>query len=190
MSEKIISRNESQFLDFLKSLFIEFSANIDQNAPVNMEPYDLESRLLRTFPKTINVVSMKGKKIVKPYNGILLQNDLNDLEDEDVLDRAVLILRRRIHNIDRERLPRDLTPAALIKGECKIPQSLINFYSKIISKKYPAKISSSVERFAKSFLEDLSYAVTNGTSAFPSHRIYYRSVESCISSNANRVVSK
>jgi uncharacterized protein (DUF2344 family) len=78
------------------------------------------------------------------------------------LDRAVLILRKRIRNIGRRRLPDDLTTDALLKGKCDVPQTLLNFYSIIISTKYPAKMSKNVERLAKTLSEDLIYAVTNG----------------------------
>lgn len=103
---------------------------------------------------------MHGKKIVKPYNGVLIKNF--DVLEEDILDSAVLILRKRIRAIERRRLPDDLTTDALLKGECEVPQTLIEYYSKIISTKYPTKTSNNVERLAKSFSEDLIYAVTKG----------------------------
>jgi hypothetical protein len=113
----IIKSSKCYFLNFLKSLFVEFASNLDANTSIDVEPYSLESRLLKTFPKKINVVTMNGKKIVKPYNGMMIENDLDLLEEEDILDRAVLILRKRIRNIERRRLPDDLTTDALLKGE-------------------------------------------------------------------------
>jgi hypothetical protein len=40
---------------------------------------------------------------------MMIENDLDLLEEEDVVDRAVLILRKRIRKIERRRLPDDLT---------------------------------------------------------------------------------
>jgi hypothetical protein len=100
---------------------------------------------------------------------MMIENDLDLLEEEDILDRAVLILRKRIRNIERRRLPDDLTTDALLKGECDVPQTLLNFYSTIISTKYPAKMSKNVERLAKSLSEDLIYVVTNGNMKTSKH---------------------
>lgn len=163
VSENIIKKKNSYFITFLHALFAESVANLDPTKSTGVEPYNFESRLLKTFPKKINVVTMNGKKIVKPYTGVLIQTDYNTLEEDDILDRAVLILRKCIRDIKRKRLPDDLTADSLIKGECDVPQKLIDFYSQIISTKYPAKLSKNVARTAKSFSEDLIYAVTNGT---------------------------
>jgi hypothetical protein len=100
---------------------------------------------------------------------MMIENDLDLLEEEDILNRAVLILRKRIRNIERRRLPDDLTTDALLKGECDVPQTLLNFYSTIISTKYPAKMSKNVERLAKSLSEDLIYVVTNGNMKTSKH---------------------
>lgn len=104
---------------------------------------------------------MNGKKIVKSYSGVLITTDLDILEENDILNRAVLILRKYIRKKPK-RLPENLTADFLIKGECDVPQELISFYSKIISTKYPSKISRNVAKTAKSLSEDLIYAVTNG----------------------------
>jgi hypothetical protein len=40
---------------------------------------------------------------------MMIENDLDLLEEEDILDRAVLILKKPIRNIERRRLPDDLT---------------------------------------------------------------------------------
>jgi hypothetical protein len=74
-----------------------------------VEPYSFENRLLKTFPKKNKHSHYQLEKIVKPYNGMMIENDLDLLEEEDILDRAVLILRKRIRNIERRRLPDDLT---------------------------------------------------------------------------------
>lgn len=100
--------------------------------------------------------------MVKPYVGVVIKNDFNSLEENDILDRAVLILRKCIRDIKPQRLPEDLTTDILINGECDIPEKLTNFYSQIISTKYPTKQSKNVSRIAASLSQDLIYAVSNG----------------------------
>ncbi|GBP23658.1 hypothetical protein EVAR_80275_1 [Eumeta japonica] len=104
---------------------------------------------------------MNGKNC-QTLHGVLIKTDYNALQEDDILDRAALILRKIIRNIKPTRLPEDLTTDSLIKGECDVPQQLIKFYSQLISTKYPVKLSNNVARTAKSFSEDLIYAVTNG----------------------------
>lgn len=105
---------------------------------------------------------MNNKKVVNPYTGFLVKNDLDTLEKQDILDKAVLILRSEIRDIKRNPLPDKLTTQDLLRGECDNPKVLLDFYSKLICSTFRRKRNSNVDRVVKSFSEDLIYAVSNG----------------------------
>ena len=71
-------------------------------------------------------MTLKNKKVVKPYTGVLLKNnDIDLLEKQEILQRAAINLRQEINQIERKPLPDELKTTDLIKGECDIPISLI-----------------------------------------------------------------
>lgn len=185
--ENIIKKKKCYFLSFLESLFATSIINLDPTKSLQVDSYRFENRLLKKYGKEISIVTMNGKKIVKTYSGVLIKTDLDILEEEDILNRAVLILRKYIRNIKPKRLPEDLTTDILINGECDIPQELISFYSKIISSKYPAKISKNVARTAKSFSEDLIYAATNGNIKTSKHITLGMAIKSL--TNSKKIVN-
>lgn len=163
VSDNIIKKRESFFLDYLITLYMK-------NLPDEMQEYmhqyayRLESRLLDSFPKKLAIVTMENKKVVKPYDGILLRTDLFKMEENDILDRAALIIRTEISNLNTTKLPDKLTANDLIGGECaNIPQSLTRFHSQLLSGKNTRRKRSNItNRLVKSFSEDCVYAVTKG----------------------------
>lgn len=58
---------------------------------------------------------MNSKKVVKLYAGVLVKNDLDTIEKQDILDRAVLILRSEIRGMHHNPLPDKLTTKDLIR---------------------------------------------------------------------------
>lgn len=78
--ENVIEKKQCFFLSFLKSLFIDSAKGEITDISADIEPYSLEKRLLEAFPKKIAVVSMNSKKVLKPYAGVLVKNDLETIE--------------------------------------------------------------------------------------------------------------
>lgn len=77
--------------------------------------------------------------------------------------RAALILRQEIQSIQQNKLPDPLNAANLIKGECDIPENVIDFYLNLLNgPNYRRKRGNNGNRLAKSFSEDIIYAVSNG----------------------------
>ncbi|KAG5866440.1 hypothetical protein JTB14_015344 [Gonioctena quinquepunctata] len=148
--------------EYSKASFYRLCEGESTGVSADIEPYNLENRLLDAFPKKIAVVSMNTKKVVKPYAGVLIKNDLETIGKQDILDRAVLILRSEIRDMERNPLPDKLTTKDLLTGECDSPKLLLDFYSKLICSSFRRKRNSNVTRLAESFSEDLIYAVSNG----------------------------
>ncbi|CAH0558581.1 unnamed protein product [Brassicogethes aeneus] len=72
-----VSKNIIKNHDFLNSLFAGCVANHDPSKSSHVEPYNFESKLLNTFPKKINVVTMNGK-----YGHCCSYRVLEELETE------------------------------------------------------------------------------------------------------------
>lgn len=102
------------------------------------------------------------KENVKPYNGHLVQNDIDMLDKHDILDRALLILKSEIQTIEKRLLANEPTAEDLIRGECTIPPLLSDFYSKLICSSFRRKNNKNVQRVAQSFSADVIYAATKG----------------------------
>ena len=93
----------------------------------NFSTRHLEERLLSTFKRKINVISFNNNKIVKPYSGVFLDNNLIELETQDILQRAAIILRDEVLKIKANKLPDKLTSNDLITGECSVPKTVNDF---------------------------------------------------------------
>ena len=158
VSENIVKKEQSFFLSFLHTIFIDYLKKNDQESS-HVEAYHLESRLLKTFPKQINILTVSGKKIVKPYKGVILRSDILKIEKDDILQRAALILRNEIMNIKVKKLPE----TDLIRGECDIPSPVIEFYSTLLAgKSHRRRRSIHLKRTVEVLSSDVIFAVSNG----------------------------
>ena len=74
------------------------------------------------------------------------------MEKEDILQRAALILRHEIREIEHRPLPDQLKIVDLINGEFALPTSLTRFYETLLTRS-----SSNNKRISESFSADLIY---------------------------------
>ena len=164
--EHVIGKKSCFLLNFFIRLYVDTLREAREeyereDLSINLEANcHLEEKLLQTFPKEITIVTLRKKKIVKPCTGVLLKgNDLDALEKQDILQRAALILRREINEIEHQPLPDQLKMSDLIKGECILPTSLRCFYETVLNgPNYRRKSSANSKRFTESFSADLIYA--------------------------------
>lgn len=54
----VIGKNKCFYTFYSESMFIEFTKNYATDPAVNVEPYNLEKRLLEKFPKKITIVTV------------------------------------------------------------------------------------------------------------------------------------
>lgn len=86
----------------------------------------------------------------------------NEVDKVNILDAAARILNEEIHKIQRKKVPEKIKTKHLIEGECEVPET-VNFYSKVLAgENYRRRQNKKTTRLAKSFSEDLIYAVFNG----------------------------
>ncbi|KAF5292460.1 hypothetical protein FQA39_LY14007 [Lamprigera yunnana] len=72
VSQNIVNQEQSYFLKFLNDMFINHLENNKHGVSnYTSKPYHLKERLLKKFPKKINLISFNGQTLVKPYKGII-----------------------------------------------------------------------------------------------------------------------
>ncbi|KMQ92559.1 hypothetical protein RF55_7436 [Lasius niger] len=167
INKNVIDKKRCYFYNFLEKMYTDCLTQEYERIGIFsgvLPSCHLEDKLLNTFNQKIAIITMNKQKLVKPYAGVLLQdNDLIKLEKEDIVARAALILREEIRTMESNKLPNQLTANDLIKGECSVPNMLTEFYSTLLgSTSYRRKRSSQCHRIANSFAQDVIYAVSNG----------------------------
>lgn len=162
VSNNVIQMRQSHFLSYCKELYRQYIKTGEFDVDITCEPYDLENRLLQSFPRKIAIVSLGHRKVIKPFDGHLVTNNLEDIEKRDTLNKAILILKSEIHNIERRPLPEKITVDSMIAGECSIPETILDFFSNLISSTKRRQRSSYRKRIAESLSEDLIFAATSG----------------------------
>ena len=111
------------YLDILAKLYESSDASFEKT---NFSTRHLEERLVSTFKRKLNVISLK--KNCQTICWSFFYSNLSELETEDVLLRAAVILRNEILNIKANKLPDKLTSNDLITGECSIPKAVNDFF--------------------------------------------------------------
>lgn len=87
--------------------------------------HHIEEKLLQTFKNEIKIITIKQKKIIKPFKGqIIEEEEFTELEDTDIIERAALILRQQILKMDPHKIPDEMTTDDLIKGESITPKAV------------------------------------------------------------------
>ncbi|CAH0562925.1 unnamed protein product [Brassicogethes aeneus] len=126
--------------------------------------HHIEKKLLQTFKNQIKIITIKHKKIVKTYQGHILEDqEFTELENTDIIERAALILRQQILNMDPDRIPDEMTADDLIKGESTTPKAVHIFYKTLLSgASRRRKESSKCKRIVESLADNSIYAVSNG----------------------------
>lgn len=186
VEENIITQEQSFFLKFLNNMFIEHLKNNQQDVSnYNFKPYHLKERLLKKYQKKISIISFKGQILVKPFKGIMIQNEV---EKQNILDAAARILHEEIHQVKCQKLPNQIKTKDLIDGECEVPEILINFYRKLISgENYQRRQNKRTTRLAKSFSEDVIYAVFNGRIKLSKHICFGMTLKSL--TNSKKIIN-
>lgn len=128
VKDNIIAKKNYFFLSLLETLYKDslgkFTESQCQGTLPDRFRSHLEEKLLKQFPMEISIVTLQKKKIIKPYTGVLLQNDVTALHEEDILQKAAIMIRKICYKIECKKLPDQLTSTDLIKGECEIPNSI------------------------------------------------------------------
>lgn len=112
----------------------------------------------------------------------------NEVEKLSILDDAARILHEEIRQIQCQKLPEQIKTKNLIDGECRVKETLINFYTKLISgENYRRRQNKKTTRLAKSFSEDLIFAIFNGKIKLSKHICFGLTLKSL--TNSQKIVN-
>lgn len=184
--EEVINKKRCFSFTYLCKYYSELlKASLEENGESTDYSFSTQrfgDKLLNTFDD-IKIVKKDRK------NYVTLKNDTIDvkmcelLEEEEILQKAALILRQSIFNINKNNLPDDITTAHLINGECQIPKHVFDFYSFLLGGyKRRRRTSTNCIRKVNSLAYDLIYNVSNGVIKTKKHITLCMTLKSLTSS--------
>ncbi|KAK0173987.1 hypothetical protein PV328_007112 [Microctonus aethiopoides] len=175
VTREIVGNNKVMYFAKLfrryQALLLEFGDHdIDFDDIQNYRPETLEKKLRQTFHDRIIIEASTGprnqKIIYKADIDILVMENITkflDTKDEEKLEDVAYNLRNCIKNIDSHPLPKHLTADDINRGECEIPQRLLNFMQNLILGPNAQEINNN-QTMTKitSICSDIIYAVMRG----------------------------
>ncbi|KAL4113704.1 hypothetical protein QTP88_017283 [Uroleucon formosanum] len=143
------------------NLLCEISGGLFEDSSYTSQ--HLEDKLKRTFENKVKFEVLNNKKIILHIDVPLSNVSLSDLKNNSELLNVAQILRREILDIKKKNLPENVSTEDLIKGECSLPDKLINFITYLVGgPDIRRRNSDETRRKVESLASDLVYAVTNG----------------------------
>lgn len=142
-------------------------------------------KILKIFD--IKLFIIQNKKLLASRNLISIDDRLfEDFEDEDILHKAALLLRKSVLQIEKKKLPKEISAQNLREGEALVPQDLLDFYFTLIAgSNRNRKNSPKCIRQVKSYCEDIVYSVHNGKVKTSKHIMLGITLKSLTSSRKN-----
>ncbi|CAH0563075.1 unnamed protein product [Brassicogethes aeneus] len=126
--------------------------------------YAVETKILEKYNEQIQITTAFKKKVITPARDfILTEEDMEFLREEDILQKAAIILRNNILNIEKKTLPTKLNVQDVIAGECSIPPELNNFVLTMIGgTRSRRRKNKDCQRKVQSIGYDIINAVSTG----------------------------
>jgi len=165
IEQSIVKFKKIILLNVLHNEYLNLLCEISDGLFVNSSytSQHLEDKLKRTFENKVKFEVLNNKKIILHIDVPLSNVSLSDLKNNSELLNVAQILRREILNIKKENLPENVSTEDLIKGECSLPDKLINFITHLVGgPDIRRRNSDETRRKVESLASDLVYAVTNG----------------------------
>lgn len=167
VQEHVVENKVSYYMRFLLEIFLDCLVQEYQNPTINKKLFNVHhigKKLKKFFSNKINVVKSKtSSKLVVAPAGVKVALIENQLKETDIIQRAAHLIRSKIVNLEKTALGEKITTSDLIRGECKLPDEVLNFYkTDIAGFNYKRKKSDKCRRLAASFTSDLIYTITDG----------------------------
>ncbi|CAG5019589.1 unnamed protein product [Parnassius apollo] len=189
IEEDIIKKGRCHLLIHLHELYIDSLEKIFQDNSVEMNvtftAQHLEEKILKQFSYDIKSFIVHNKKIIAPkFLHMIDYTMLENLQTENILQKAALILRETIWQIEMKKLPaKNITAQDLISGEASIPQQLLNFYFTLLGgANQKRKNSLKCNRQVRSYCQDVIFGVHNGQVKTSKHIMLGMTLKSLTSS--------
>lgn len=97
----------------------------------NSASHNLENKINKVFMKKIKFLMCQNKKLLALKHVTVI---VEKLKDEDILNKAALILRKLVLQAKKTKLPSNLSVQNLKNGEVLVPEDLLQFYFTFIAR--------------------------------------------------------
>ncbi|CAH2098161.1 unnamed protein product [Euphydryas editha] len=187
IKENVIEKGRCFFLTYLHRYYLEFlEKNKEDTEKVSayFTPQHLEDKIVKAFSKEIKNFFIHNKKLLAPKHLRSIDDrSFESLQDEDILQKAALLLRKLVKQIPIKKLPENVTVQNLKEGEVSVPQALSDFYFTLISGgNHKRKKQQKCIRQVQSFCEDVIYSINNGKVKTSKHIVLGMTLKSLTSS--------
>ncbi|XP_046608971.1 uncharacterized protein LOC124299714 isoform X2 [Neodiprion virginianus] len=169
IKEDVIKKGRCFLLVYLHESYIDLLEKIFQENSIQMTAtftaHHLEEKILKVFSKDIKFFTVRNKKILAPkYLEAIDDSVLDNLQQENILQKSALILRKIILQIEKIKLPtKNITSQHLISGEVSIPEELSDFYSTLLGGcNQKRKTGQKCSRLVRSYCQDVIFGVHDG----------------------------
>lgn len=149
----------------MRTLFTEYLWQSYEDNTIDKSLFDtrrLREQIVKKLKKSIKIVEIGNKLVVAPFNCKLVPK-VKEVDEEEILFNAAMILHNQSKSIQQKPLVTNLTSQKVIEGECEIPPKIVNFCQNVIAGcNFRRKNSKITKRLAKSFSSDIVFATSNG----------------------------
>lgn len=126
IQQNVLEKGRCYFLTYLHRYYLElFDDKIDNSKNImgNFTPQNLESKITKTFSKEIKFMMCQNKKLLAPKNISVIDEELLEIiKDQDIINKAALILRISVLKVDKKKLPNNLSverTLKMVKFQCQ-----------------------------------------------------------------------
>lgn len=168
IAENTIKLKQCYSLKFLveytkSALFKLFSEKYD-TFHTTITSNSLLQKIQKKFDKELQIIQMHNRKIIAPKDGCIISDKtFSEFEERESFERVAFLLRQKFLAIKKNPLPATLTTSDLIKGECTIPEDILQFLRALICGNDHRTVKSCGRaRKVNSVAQDLVYAIHNG----------------------------
>jgi len=189
IEQDIIKKGRCYLLLHLHELYIDSLEKICDENLVEMNTtytaHHLQEKIIKTFSKAVKFFTIHNKKIIAPdYLQTIDDTIFDNLQTDNILQKAALILRKSILHMEKKKLSiKNITAQNLISGEASIPQQLQDFYLTLLGGcRQRRKKSFKCVRQVRSFCQNVIFGVHNGKVKTSKHIMLGMTLKSLTSS--------
>lgn len=176
IEEDVIEKGHCFLLEYLHDIYADELDKIFKENSIEMNSVfsaqRLEEKILKSFSKDIKFLTIRNKKVVVPkYLQAMDDRIIENLETENILQKAASILRKLILQMPKNTLPtKNITTEHSMAGEVSIPTLLLDFYKTLLGGwRGKRKENMQCGQQVLSYCQDVMFTVHGGHVKTPKH---------------------
>ncbi|KAF7990491.1 hypothetical protein HCN44_000296 [Aphidius gifuensis] len=124
----------------------------------------LENKIIQKLGAEIEIIIKFKVKIIVPISDNIIEDEIFQiLEDKDIIQKAAVIIRKEIFNMQTQKIPAEgVTVDHILNGECSIPENLESFITTVTCSVNKRQTNLSKMTKIDAIAEDLIFTTSNG----------------------------